>query len=125
MTIINEWLPSSLINSDQVFLMRSQYSDRGPKITERGMQSTQPELSTRRKSVILVENGNIYFIIGAVVHSEPYDTSDPLEILRFYDKGQFQVLKKWLINEPIDVAITWSSFPQDVEKYFDATLIED
>lgn len=125
MTIINEWLPSSLINSDKVFLMRSQFSDRGPKITERGMQSTQPELSTRRKSVILVENGNIYFIIGAVVHSEPYDTSDPLEILRFYDKGQFQVLKKWLINEPIDVAITWSSFPQDVEKYFDATLIED
>lgn len=125
MTIINEWLPSSLINSDKYFIMRSQYSDRGPKITERGMQSTQPELSTRRKSVILVENGNIYFIIGAVVHSEPYDTSDPLEILRFYDKGQFQVLKKWLINEPIDVAITWSSFPQDVEKYFDATLIED
>ncbi len=125
MTIINEWLPSSLINSDKIFLLRSQYSDRGPKITENGMQSTQPELSTRRKSVILVENGNIYFIIGAVVHSEPYDTSDPLEILRFYDKGQFQVLKKWLINEPIDVAITWSSFPQDVEKYFDATLIED
>lgn len=125
MTIINEWLPSSLINSDKYFIMRSQYSDKGPKITENGMQSTQPELSTRRKSVILVENGNIYFIIGAVVHSEPYDTSDPLEILRFYDKGQFQVLKKWLINEPIDVAITWSSFPQDVEKYFNATLIED
>lgn len=125
MTIINEWLPSSLINSDKNFLIMSQFSDRGPKITERGMQSTQPELSTRRKSVILVENGNIYFIIGAVVHSEPYDTSDPLEILRFFDKGQFQVLKKWFIDEPIHVAITWSSFPQDVERYFNATLIED
>lgn len=106
--------------------MRSQFSDRGPKITERGMQSTQPELSTRRKSVILVDtDGDIYFIIGAVVHEEPYDTSDPLEPLRFFDKGQFQVLKKWFIDEPIHVAITWSSFPQDVERYFNATLIED
>lgn len=125
MTIINEWLPSSLINSDKVFLMRSQYSDRGPKITEMGMQSTQPELSSRRKSVILIENGDIYFIIGAVVHSEPYNNEDILEPLRCFESGQFQVLKKWLINEPIDVAITWSSFPQDVEKYFNATLIED
>lgn len=105
--------------------MRSQFSDRGPKITERGMQSTQPELSTRRKSVILVENGNIYFIIGAVVHSEPYDNEDILEPLRCFDTGQFEILKKWLINESIEDAILWSSFPQDVEKYFDATLIED
>lgn len=105
--IISEWTSSQSIDTNLVFLMKSQPVFHGPVISHLGNYQSEPEWSSRRYSVIEVSNGTVYFIIGSIAYRSGFDTANPYEPLVKYASHEWKDL---LIKEfpgPIEEAVKW------------------
>ena len=107
MLILESWTPSTLIDTNLVFLMKSTPVHHGVVISHLGNYQSEPEWSSRRNSVIELSDGKIHFIIGSIAYKSGYDTEDPLASLKKYSTGEWKDL---LIKEfpgPIEEAVKW------------------
>jgi len=118
--IIQEWLNSSEIDTDRVFLLRSARINRGPRIGRHGMYETETQYMSRRSAVIEIIDNNIYMIIGSTAYKEDFESSDPYQVLKKYAVGEFVDLIKVKFNGPIEEAIAWDA-RYDALKSFDTT----
>ena len=107
MTIIAEWTPSSRIDTNLTFLMKSQPVYRGVIIHHEGNYAGQPEWSPRRYSIIEVTNGEIYLIVGSIAYKSRYDSEDPLEPLKKYASEEWKDLMVRKFDGPILEAYKW------------------
>lgn len=126
--IVDKWTPSNvLISPNKVFFFKSTISDRGFML---GGRKSPVELSSRRHSIILISNGEIFLETGSVsYHKGPFDSTYQYEPMRMYDEDKFivNVSVKW--HEPYSsdevqyLLDKWSGSGQELRKYIETKVL--
>lgn len=107
--LIPEWLNSSDIDTDRIFLLRTARINHGARIGRHGLHETETQYMRRRSAVIEVIGSDIWLVIGSTSYIDGFESTDQYETLNKYAQGQFVDLIKVKFNGTIEEAIAWDA----------------